>query len=220
MEHLDVAFGFELYHADWAPGPLRAALDAALSWPGRMAWVTSNHDFSRLASRVGEAQARAAALLLLTLPGPVFVYQGDELGQVDGPGADPPDDRAGRDPFRHPMAWDGSIHGGFSDARPWLEVAAPREGTVEEQWERPDSILRLYRDVIELRRGLQGSIELLDGDAGVVALRRGEHVIALNPTGEPAPAPAASRVLRHTNDPALTTPPAVLGPGEGFVAVS
>ena len=49
---------------------------------------------------------RAAALLLLTLPGCAFVYQGEEIGMVDGPGGDPPLDRFGRDRFRHPMQWE------------------------------------------------------------------------------------------------------------------
>ena len=34
----------------------------------------------RIVTRFGEREARAAALLLLALPGPAFVYQGQELG--------------------------------------------------------------------------------------------------------------------------------------------
>ena len=68
--------------------------------------MLSNHDFPRLATRLGADAARAAALLLLTLPGAAFVYQGDEIGMADGPGGDPPVDRAGRDAHRHPMQWE------------------------------------------------------------------------------------------------------------------
>ena len=61
----------------------------------RVAWVLSNHDFDRLATRVGEQNVRAAAELLLTLPGAAFMYQGDELGLPNGPGHEPPYDRPG-----------------------------------------------------------------------------------------------------------------------------
>ena len=66
----------------------------------------SNHDFGRLATRYGAENAGAAALLLLTLPGLPFLYQGDEIGMGEGPVV--PIDRAGRDRYRHPMQWDGS----------------------------------------------------------------------------------------------------------------
>ena len=46
--------------------------------------MLSNHDFPRLATRLGEAAAPAAAMLLLTLPGTAFVYQGEEIGMVNG----------------------------------------------------------------------------------------------------------------------------------------
>src|SRR5207247_9330952 len=100
LEHLDAVFAFELLHARFEAGQLRAAIEGSVAVRGRRgvgaAWVMSNHDFGRLATRFGEENARAAALLLLTLPGAAFVYQGDELGQKEGPGADPPYDRAGR----------------------------------------------------------------------------------------------------------------------------
>jgi alpha-glucosidase len=61
------------------------ALEAALpdgAWP---VLAVGNHDRSRLASRLGRAQARIAAMLLLTLRGtPVSLY-GDQLGMIDQP---------------------------------------------------------------------------------------------------------------------------------------
>ena len=53
--------------------------------------------------------------MLLTLPGPAFLYQGDEIGLADGPGGERVYDRAGRDRFRHPMQWDGSPSGRLHD---------------------------------------------------------------------------------------------------------
>ncbi|MDP8967866.1 MAG: alpha-amylase family glycosyl hydrolase, partial [Actinomycetota bacterium] len=116
LEHVDCAFAFELLHAQWQAAAYRRAITAALdAAAGRIAWVLSNHDFPRLPDRVGARNTRAAALLMLTLPGPVFVYQGDEIGMGDGPGGDPPHDRAGRDRHRHPMRWDDDApHGGFT----------------------------------------------------------------------------------------------------------
>src|SRR5207244_2861981 len=111
LEHLDACFSFELLHAPWNADAVRSAVAAAAA-TGKAAWVLSNHDFARLPDRVGERNVRAAALLLLTLPGMAFVYQGDELGMADGP--DGGHDRAGRDRHRHPMPWDESQNAGFT----------------------------------------------------------------------------------------------------------
>jgi alpha-glucosidase len=215
LAHLDACFCFELLHAPWEAAALRDAIAAA---PPRTAWVLSNHDHRRLPDRVGPANARAAALLLLTLPGPAFVFQGDELGMADGPGREPPDDRAGRDPHRHPMAWDTGPHGSFTTGRPWLEAVRPPGGSVAEQERDRGSMMHLYRDLIALRRQLDGGVELLDAGEDVLALRRGRHVVALNVGAQPAPAPASRAVMLHTHGRARVGP--LLGPGEGFVAVA
>src|SRR3954452_7083033 len=153
LADLDVTFSFELFHAPWRAEAVRAALRASIALgDGRAAWVLSNHDFPRLPDRVGPANARAAALLLLTLPGPAFVFQGDEIGMADGPGrAGEPDDRRGRDAHRHPMAWDGGRAGGFTTGTPWLPVVDPGGVNVAAQERDPQSLLHLYGDLIALR---------------------------------------------------------------------
>jgi alpha-glucosidase len=151
LEVLDLVFAFELLFSSWEEERLQAAIEPAKKL-GRVAWVMSNHDFDRLASRVGPENVRAAAELLLTLPGTAFVYQGDEIGMVNGPGADPPFDRAGRDPFRHPMQWDASPTGGFTTGEPWLPLVDPEERNVEAQRADPDSLLHFYRGLIAQRR--------------------------------------------------------------------
>jgi alpha-glucosidase len=217
LEHLDAAFCFELLHAPWEASRLREILTGA---PPRSAWVLSNHDFPRLPDRVGPVNARAAALLALALPGPVFVYQGDELGMTNGPGGSPPHDAAGRDAFRHPMAWDATAHGGFTTATPWLAVSTPAEGPADAQARAPDSTLAFYRDVIAARRRLSGPLELLEAGDGVLALRRGSHAVALNlATGERR-CPVAGTVVRATDGiamPAGTGAPALLSPGHGVL---
>jgi alpha-glucosidase len=220
LEHLDVCFGFELFHSPWDAGRLRAAIDAAAAvGPKRVAWVLSNHDFRRLPDRVGETNVRAAALLLLTLPGTVFIYQGDEIGMANGPGREPPDDRAGRDPYRHPMAWDDREPAfGFTSGEPWLPATGAPDGAVAVQRADTGSLLDLYRDLIELRRSISGELEVVDAAEGVVAHRRGKHLIALNVAPEPRPAPAAHRLIRHTHHVGPRQVPTTLAPGEGFVA--
>jgi glycosidase len=227
LGQIDVAFAFELLHARWDAGALRAAIEGALAAggaDGRIAWVLSNHDFPRLPDRVGARNTRAAALLALTLPGPVFVYQGDEIGMADGPGREPPDDRAGRDRHRHPMRWDDDApQGGFTDGEPWLPAIAVQGGAVAAQARDADSVHALYRDLIAARRALGDGLRFLDdSDEGVLAYRRGSrHVVALNTADGPRAAPAAGAIVRATHPgrlPAGAPAPTTLQPGEGFLA--
>ena len=199
----DVIFAFELLLARWDAGELHRAIAAASAVTGPKqtgpAWVMSNHDFGRLATRFGRENDRAAAMLLLTLPGVAFLYQGDEIGLEDGPGALTPFDRAGRDPHRHPMQWDGSASGGFTDGTPWLPTVDPARRNVAEQRGAGGSMLELCRALIALRRELHPGFELLEADPGVVAYRRGRHVVAINCSAELLPAPAGGRPVVETD---------------------
>jgi alpha-glucosidase len=219
LEHLDAAFCFELLHAPFEAEALRAVIEPALA-VDRPAWVLSNHDFGRLASHVGPGRERVAATLLLTLPGPAFVYQGDEIGLREGPGADPPLDRAGRDRNRHPMQWDASPTGGFTEGEPWLPAVDPGERNVAAQRGDRGSTLWLFRDLIALRRELRGPLRFLDAAPGVLAYVRGDrHLVALNLAGEARPAPpSAGRVRLATWGAGDAPAPRELPPAGGFVA--
>ena len=91
----------------------------------------------RIASRVGAAQARVAAMLLLTLRGTPTLYYGDEIGMqhvaippelVQDPfEKNVPGIGLGRDPARTPMQWDASTNAGFSNGEPWLPLADDHE---------------------------------------------------------------------------------------------
>jgi alpha-glucosidase len=158
-------FNFQLIDAPWGAASLAAIVrdyEAALpagAWPN---WVLGNHDKSRIASRVGVAQARVAAMLLLTLRGTPTLYYGDELGMVDVPIApervvDPaeknqPGIGLGRDPERTPLPWDGSPRGGFTTAKPWLPLGDHAEVNVAAQSVQSDSMLMLYRRLLAVRR--------------------------------------------------------------------
>ena len=113
LEHLDAAFAFELLHAPW-DAEHAACGDRGHHAPARRRVGALEPRLRPARDALRAENARAAALLLLTLPGPAFLYQGDEIGLGDGPGGERVYDRAGRDRFRHPMQWDGSPSGGFT----------------------------------------------------------------------------------------------------------
>ena len=152
LESLDATFAFELFHAPWEAEALEAAIEAQLALPGTPAWALSNHDFPRLPNRYGERAVGDAARLVCSLPGIVFIYQGDEIGMRDGPGHDPPFDRAGRDPHRHPMQWDATPNGGFTTGTPWLPPIDPAVRNVADQRGDEESLLSLYRNLLAWRR--------------------------------------------------------------------
>ena len=157
---------------------LIAEYEAALpsgAWPN---WVLGNHDRPRIAARLGEAQARVAAMLLLTLRGTPTIYYGDELGigHVDIPPARVQDPRElrepglglGRDPARTPMPWDATPNAGFTTAAPWLPLNADwRRSQCRAAAQAPGSMLSLHRRLLALRRAHPalsiGDIALLDG---------------------------------------------------------
>jgi alpha-glucosidase len=158
-------FNFLLLQTPWTAEALRRTISsyqAALpvgAWPN---WVLGNHDQSRLATRIGARQAPIAAVLLLTLPGTLTIYYGEEIGMVDVPIStdavqDPAEKKqpgigAGRDPERTPMLWDDSESAGFSSGKPWLPVGDHRAGRDVASQERTQySMLKLYRKLISLR---------------------------------------------------------------------
>ncbi len=159
-------FNFQLLQSAWHARSIAALIDryeGALPQGGWPNWVLGNHDSPRIASRVGKAQARVAATLLLTLRGTPTMYYGDELGMVNVPIAahrirDPfeknvPGAGLGRDPSRTPMQWDDSTHAGFGDHEPWLPVAHDyRDVNVKIQSAESTSLLTLYRILLKLRR--------------------------------------------------------------------
>jgi alpha-glucosidase len=219
LENFDQVFAFELFHARAEAGTLRGALRAALGLVRHdrsgAAWVMSNHDYPRVPTRFGPERARVAAMLLLTLPGSAFIYQGDEIGMADGPGHNPPFDRAGRDGARHPMQWTRDPHGaGFTTGQPWLPIVDADVRSVEAQRDDPGSLLSLYRALIALRSSLTGGLEPVDAADGVVAYTRGDHLVALNFGDAPRSAPEHGEVLLSSHADAGATLPA----HAGFVA--
>jgi alpha-glucosidase len=226
-------FNFTLIQAPWNAEAIAALITEyhqalpAGAWPN---WVLGNHDQPRIASRVGSAQARVAAMLLLTVPGTPTLYYGDELGMTDTaipPAAvrDPAELRQpgigmGRDPQRTPMPWDDSPHGGFTTGVPWLPLGEHACVNVAAERADPASILSLYQRLIALRRSspvlLAGALDRVTANGPVLSYERrlGDVVftIALNLGREPQPLPTAARrvVLSTSLERAAGT---VLAPG-------
>ncbi len=168
-DELHGGFNFVFINAPLEAAALRTVVEDTESllpdgaWP---IWTASNHDVSRLATRwaAGDpAKVKVALLLLLTLRGTPFLYQGDEIGLVDGPieRADVLDAIGarfwpvykGRDAERTPMPWNGEPGGGFTPAgvRTWLPMADPALCNVADQEGDPDSALELCRRTIAAR---------------------------------------------------------------------
>ena len=178
--------------------------------------MLSNHDFTRFATRFGAA-SRAAMMLFLFLPGPAFIFQGDEIGMPDGPGVDPPLDRADRDRFRHPMQWDSSPAGGFTTGTPWLPIVDPGTRNVSAQERDPASTLHLVRRMSQLRRELGPSMSVLDSPPGTVAVERGGHVAAVNLGKTPARMDFLREIIVEAR-PGDAAEPGVVPPCGGWIA--
>ena len=195
-------FNFQLIDAPWEARSLATLIgdyEARLPpgcWPN---WVLGNHDRPRVAAKRGLAQARVAAMLLLTLRGTPTLYYGDELGLTDvaiSPTEvqDPRELREpglalGRDPVRTPMPWDWSPNAGFTTGKPWLPLNTDWTGrNVALMAEDPRSILTLYRRLLAIRRAMLplsvGDFALLDAEGDVLAYERRHGaqrlIVALN----------------------------------------
>ncbi|MCG6115323.1 MAG: alpha-amylase family glycosyl hydrolase [Mesorhizobium sp.] len=231
-------FNFQLIGAEWSPRNIAGIVDAyeaALppgAWPN---WVLSNHDRSRFASRVGQAQARVAAMMLLTLRGTPTIYQGEELGMENVPipperVMDPweknvPGISLGRDPVRTPIAWTHGPGAGFTTGEPWLPIDTRPQMQVDVQAAEEGSMLSLYRRLLELRRREDalslGDYRTVHVDENVFCYERSHGgrrlVIALNFSQSHQPLPIAGETLLTTLDETARLENTVLAPNEGRI---
>ncbi len=167
--------------------------------------MLGNHDNARIATRIGTRQARVAAMLLLTLPGTITMYYGEELGMCNVPilpdqvqdtfEKNEPGLGLGRDPERTPMPWDSTPTGGFTTGWPWLPLGDEHEiVNVQEQEREDNSIFQLYRNLIQLRQThptlVSGKLAGVLAENHVLRYERTGHgrrlLVLLNMSAEPA----------------------------------
>jgi alpha-glucosidase len=218
-DELDAAFNFQFLRCPWDADQLRSVIDDTLAAHAAVGaaptWVLSNHDeirhvtrYGRVSTGIGDRssdelmpsdlelgtrRARAGALLMLALPGAVYLYQGEELGLPEVPDLpeaalrDPTWERSGhrirgRDGCRVPIPWSGarSPYGfGPEGSVPWLPQP-PTWGSrsVEAQSGDPTSMFELYRAALAARRshpGLAGeAFRWLPTPEGVLMFERDE----------------------------------------------
>ena len=235
-DEMHTAFNFPYMKSAWEPGALREVIDATLEACAPLGtastWVLTSHDEIRPVTRygrpttssafitdgegevsdleLGTRRARAAALLMLALPGGAYIYQGEELGlpNVD----DLPDEvlqdpmfarsggvMRGRDGCRVPMPWSGTqAPFGFSPdgVEPWLPQPEDwGDLTVEAEDGDPGSMLTLYRQALRLRREAPGlydaGLQWREAPEGVLDFERGSALrCVVNLSGRPFPVPA------------------------------
>jgi alpha-glucosidase len=226
LDGVHLPFNFALLSTPWnakAVADVIHGYEAALPEGGWPNWVLGNHDRPRVAARIGEARARAATMLLLTLRGTPTFYYGDELGigHVEIPddlvhdpwGLREPGIGVGRDPSRTPMQWDASSHAGFSTRPPRLPLTPDhRTRNVETMRAQSGSMLSLVRALLRVRRArsslARGCWRLLEVRGDLLAYARIEAaertIIVLNfgPTDavwRPVAGPARARILVSTS---------------------
>ncbi len=149
----------------------------------------SNHDNPRVVSRFGDdsptyraASAKLLAMMLLTLKGTPFIYQGDELGMTNYPFTNIAEfddiqvknawraevltnqveaadyianlNKTSRDHARTPMQWDASDNAGFtSAAKAWLAVNPNyKEINAAQAVSDGNSIYNFFKQLIRLRK--------------------------------------------------------------------
>lgn len=116
------------------------------SYP-HLQWGTflSNHDTNRVMSQLLNSadKAKAAATLLLTLPGVPYIYYGEEIGMT---GITPDENK------RTPMQWSNTAGAGFTTGNPWYSINADyTTKNVATQQTTTGSMWQLYRDLIAIR---------------------------------------------------------------------
>src|SRR6202008_1337920 len=173
-DELHLGFNSRLLRAEFDATEIRHAIEnslaAAAIEDATPTWTLANHDVEREVTRygggeIGLARARAMALVMLALPGAVFIYNGQELGL---PNVELPDDALqdptwersghtvrGRDGCRIPIPWRGGTPPfGFSTSPDtWLPLPPEWAAlTVEKKLSETGSTLSFFRHALEIRR--------------------------------------------------------------------
>lgn len=196
-KELDLAFQFDTVSSDRFLVPIFKTKfkptkfkKTFFDWQRELDWNTlflENHDQPRSINRFGDTKkyfkesAKELAMILLTLRGTPFLYQGEEIGMTDYPLFQPEEYKdpvnfwlldllpkfhfskkktlqlihnCNRDNARTPMQWGKGENADFTSGNEtWLPVNPNYpEINVEVEETDPDSILSFYRQLIQFRK--------------------------------------------------------------------
>jgi alpha-glucosidase len=234
------SFNFEFLETSWSAQAFATVVEnahrGAADVGSTPTWVLSNHDVMRETTRYGlpndtnwrawpiegpvelldvdqgRRRARAAALMLLGLPGSAYIYQGEELGLPEAWDLPPEvlDDpvwersghtRKGRDGCRVPLPWEPEGPSlGFGSGPSWLPQPDGWAAiSAAAQKDDPASSLNLYTNALRIRRewGMADeSVEVIDLGPDVLAYRRGSGMVCVVNCGDgPIPIPDNEEIL-------------------------
>jgi oligo-1,6-glucosidase len=186
FEHMDT----DQYIVKWIPRRFHAGRFGKVltKWQTSLDWNANyleNHDQPRSVSRFGDDKkfwaesAKMLAVLLLSLRGTPYIYQGQELGMTnfDYTSIHQISDveshnvyklarqmhlpkivcwqmirMTGRDNARTPMQWNAESQAGFTTGKPWIGINSNyRRINVEAQTRDPLSVRSFYKTMIALR---------------------------------------------------------------------
>ncbi len=210
---LDMIFSFEhmdtdQYFVKWFRRRFHAGRFGRVitKWQQTLEWCTNyleNHDQPRSVSRFGDdnefwaQSAKMLCVMLLTLRGTPFIYQGQEIGMTNFDFAGMEDirdieslniyktakrlripgfyrwrmiQRSSRDNARTPFQWDDTKNAGFTTGTPWLGINKnyTRINLAAQRGD-PDSVRSFYKRMIALRAG---SDVLKYGDFTLITAKR------------------------------------------------
>ena len=182
-------------------GDIRRFLDQYMDWyedtkdTGYISMFTCNHDTFRPRYSLDYKELKLAYAFLFTMPGVPFLYYGDEIGMryLQLPTKEGGYTRTGS---RTPMQWNSGKNLGFSEGCQdslYLPVDPAQDApTVEAQERDPASLLNTVKAILALRQeqpDLQAdaNLEIIIGKKEQpLVYRRGQILVALNPSGENA----------------------------------
>ncbi|UDL16609.1 glycoside hydrolase [Arthrobacter phage Atuin] len=224
-DEMDQTFNFAFLHSGWDKEKLQEVINESLETfraVGAMpTWVLSNHDVVRTATRLGLetvgdgvgpddiqpdtplglARAEALAMIMLALPGSVYLYQGEELGLGDNTRIAPEyrqdpsfarsgGTRIGRDGCRVPLPWTEGFNYGFGYGGTWLPQPNEWLGMSRQMQEiSPSSTLNLYKKTLAIRKDLnlgEGTLEWVSlQKKDVLAFMNGQVLVVANMGSNP-----------------------------------
>ncbi len=193
---LDMVFSFEHMECDqvivkWFKTRLapRRLMRTLTKWQTGLGWNAcyfENHDQPRFISRfcdLGKFRRKASKMmagLLMTMRGTPFIYEGQEIGMVNGDfeNLDEVRDieshnvdamakslhlpgwlrwkmikRTSRDNARTPMQWSSAANAGFTEGTPWLKVNGNyKKVNVEKELNTPGGVFAFWQRMIQLRK--------------------------------------------------------------------